>query len=867
MRSLRPARMLLAVLLIAGVHPPSAAATGLPSPAGSMQTRPAAGSAPTSSATAGSTSASSATASSATAGSTSAGAVPTADSTRTPTEPPAEQARTNAETLEVHVAQMTPTIALPRQPVTFTVQITNRSDSLKRGIVLRIRSGDRSLRTREEIRRWDAEGGTTADLRTLVEQPVPGSLAPGSTARLAVVVPAAPLPSDPYGAAPLELQAQVGAAVINRRTFLPYFRIKEYTPLDIAFAAPLTGDANPALYSTSPQDRTSAWTEMLGSNGRLTRLVNGTADAPVTWVVDPAVVGAGTAPDEPGPTAPAGASPDLSPGQSPNGTATTPPSPGGGATAPPGTTSNSGEEPADADEVTRLQAGLLAKIRTGQPRRPVWQLPTGDPDLSALVIQPHTGSLLHRLAAPEPGVQVLGADVPRVAWPLPGQLNESQRNTITAAYGAAPPVAFLAPITALTGNHGTQASAPHQDASGRAMLGYDEELSRLWGTLREPATAAETTHRFLAESAALLAQSPSRSRSVLVVAPRLIDPDPAAHKAFFEVITATPWLRTVSTQTLLNLAAPGGGPGSPPSPSTPTPAAGTTSAPAATPTPAAASTLATAPTPAATSAPAATPMPTATSPARTAPSPTTAHAAEASAGPASPAANGSNGAHPSHSPEPPLASLTPGVIDEQHRALVGLGSVLAEPAAAVLALQAGNDALASTVWRYDPAAWARLETAEREGIHRLTTGISVRASTVNFFADSGVLQLTVVNDLDQDVRDLTVTLNPEGRASRLRILRQPDPVRIRKNSRTTVRAAVEAIAAGAVPVSTRLTTPAGTTLGTDATVRVTVQPTNGWAALAVGGLAGVVFLAGLYRTLRGGKPRMTSEELNRIDLT
>ena len=29
----------------------------------------------------------------------------------------------------------------------------------------------------------------------------------------------------------------------------------------------------------------------------------------------------------------------------------------------------------------------------------------------------------------------------------------------------------------------------------------------------------------------------------------------------------------------------------------------------------------------------------------------------------------------------------------------------------------------------------------------------------------------------------------------------------------------------------------------------------------------VVFLAGLYRTLRGGKPRMTSEELNRIDLT
>jgi uncharacterized protein DUF6049 len=117
------------------------------------------------------------------------------------------------------------------------------------------------------------------------------------------------------------------------------------------------------------------------------------------------------------------------------------------------------------------------------------------------------------------------------------------------------------------------------------------------------------------------------------------------------------------------------------------------------------------------------------------------------------------------------------------------------------------------------------------------------------------------------VNDITLRLNPDDRVSRLRILEQPAALRIRAGSRTTVRVPVEAIAAGLVPVSTRLQTPAGTTLGTDGTVRVQVQPTNGWVVLALGGVALVVFLAGLYRALRAGRPRITSSELKEIDLS
>ncbi len=319
------------------------------------------------------------------------------------------------------------------------------------------------------------------------------------------------------------------------------------------------------------------------------------------------------------------------------------------------------------------------------------------------------------------------------------------------------------------------------------MLGYDEELSRLWATLRQRRTATETTQRFLAETAALLAQSPSRRRSVLVVAPRLLDVDPVAHREFFAAVRATPWLNPVPADTLRQ------------------PGSTTTTV------------------------------------------------------------------QPGSSPTTTLESpLSPPVIDSlqaQRADLLGIASILTAPDAAVTALLIGTDALVATVWRDDPRGWERLRDRQRAAVQELTTGISVRPSAVNFFADSGVLQVTVVNQLDQDVRGLRLILNPEGRASRLRILTQPEPVTIRKNSRTTVRATVEAIAAGTLPVSTRLTTPTGITLGSDATVRVTVQPTNGWAVLAVGALAGVVFLAGLYRTLRGGKPRMTSEELNRIDLT
>lgn len=205
-------------------------------------------------------------------------------------------------------------------------------------------------------------------------------------------------------------------------------------------------------------------------------------------------------------------------------------------------------------------------------------------------------------------------------------------------------------------------------------------------------------------------------------------------------------------------------------------------------------------------------------------------------------------------------------IESQYGQVAGLSSVLsARSDSLVVPDEEALDSLLSSRWRAAPPVWTDLEELLRERVAALATGVSVVPSTINFFADSGVLQVTVVNRLDVDVRNVRVVFEPEGRPPRLRVVAEPAPLTIRAGSRTTVRVQVEAIAAGVVPVSTHLATPANTRLGSDATVRVRVQPTNGWLMLGLGGLAGVVFIAGLFRALRVGRPRVPTEDLKEID--
>ena len=85
--------------------------------------------------------------------------------------------------------------------------------------------------------------------------------------------------------------------------------------------------------------------------------------------------------------------------------------------------------------------------------------------------------------------------------------------------------------------------------------------------------------------------------------------------------------------------------------------------------------------------------------------------------------------------------------------------------------------------------------------------------------------------------------------------RQPGPLKIGAKSRANVPLQVTSIAAGLVSVEAVLTTHNGTPLGQNANVTVRVQPPASWIYWVLGGLAGLILVGGIQRSLRRGSTR------------
>lgn len=156
--------------------------------------------------------------------------------------------------------------------------------------------------------------------------------------------------------------------------------------------------------------------------------------------------------------------------------------------------------------------------------------------------------------------------------------------------------------------------------------------------------------------------------------------------------------------------------------------------------------------------------------------------------------------------------------------------------------------LASSRWRASPSSWTRLNAAMVAATRETTTALKVSRRNINFLADTGRLQITVTNDLDVAVENVKLTLEPAN--PRLRIDSQPPILRIGANSRATAVVSVTTLAAGPVPIRTTLTTPDGTVIGQGADVLVQVTPTGNWVYWTLGGVAGIILLLGIWRSVR-----------------
>lgn len=156
--------------------------------------------------------------------------------------------------------------------------------------------------------------------------------------------------------------------------------------------------------------------------------------------------------------------------------------------------------------------------------------------------------------------------------------------------------------------------------------------------------------------------------------------------------------------------------------------------------------------------------------------------------------------------------------------------------------------LTSARWRNSTWAWLQAEQRLRDEVTLSPSDLTVSSGDINFFADSGRLQITIANHTDVELQHLEVRLDPGSPI--LRVDGQPDPVTIGPGSRQTVTVQATALAAGNVPVDVDVVAPDGRVLTTPARLDARVRPTGSWIYWALGGAAALLLAAGAWRTVR-----------------
>ena len=639
----------------------------------------------------------------------------------------------SAAGVDLALTAVTPAVATADQDVLVTGTVHNDGTAaLNRPTVTVVMPTAEALlrSTREAVQRWAAATGPAQG--TVVGQTrLAGAVAPGATTSFSVTVQRpTSLGRAAYGAIPLSVQS--GTASV--RTFAGYQRAKQYEPMSISWAVPLTLTPDPDLFGGGGPTREAAWSQALADGSRVNRILEATQDAPVTWAIDPT----------------------LTPGHLPDGV-------------------DIGDGSTQGDQETAMRAATQDRITQAAPRHTPWVLPDTDADLAAVAGATTGESLMSTLVGRSQAVaQKLGGRSD-VAWPADGGYTAT-RETVLRRVFRVPALAAQVTSAAVLGTSGaaTTPGSAQRSTTGLPLLAYDDALSALLARTTSAGDAVLSTQQFVADSAALLNELPgTQGRTLFVAAPRSFNPDPDAARAFFAAAGSIPWLTPTTTDATLTKARG---------------AVGTTAAPVTRPT--------------------------------------------------LPATGG----------RAVLTSARISQLELTVRTVRGVAQIRDDGNEFLRTWTRAAEQLASTRWRGAPTAWNTLSGRVSEAARQTTTAVKVSASTINFLADSGRLQITVTNDLAVPVEEVKLTV--EASNPRLRIDSQPPILRIGPKSKATVSVRVTALAAGSVPLRTTLTTPDGTVIGQGADVRVRVTPTDNWVYGGLAGVGGLVLLLGIVRTVR-----------------
>lgn len=729
--------------------------------------------------------------------------------------------------IAVSLTGSTPPTLKSGDSLSLSVQVRNTGSTPLTNATARISVAKRALDTLEVQSRWIA--GDVAMTNPVTATTKVTTLAPGASTNVTVTIPANQLDvSFSMATMPLQVDVTRGGATATIRSFVTtQADSTTFTPMSTSVVIPITLPADPKLFTASGRERFDAWNKAIGPDSDIQRLLASNPGAPVTWMIDPAVLDPAAAQDgslpteaaedrattstpsssssasvSPGDTGSAGSTPSSSSASSTASTGSASPSntaPSGASTSSTSSrdassspsssssSSSSSQDPAPATTVEALAADLVATLKDRPSGQQVVFTPYGDPDLSSLTADdrpPGSDAVLRRtLARPlSPALKELSTTV--VAAPA-APLSVSATNRLSQVWssvlGGKPLI--ITPNVTLDGSDFVSASsAARRSTSGIPMIGYTSALSAPLSSDGADSDV-EAGLREQAAGLALYQQFPSADRSLMVMGDRLGTTSPSRLAQVLSAIDTAPWMTTSALDVSSSRSAG-------------TVAKLSTEAPA------------------------------------------------------------SDGVWP----RPSTQAFDARDLQRASRTLASLTQVagaVVDGDDIVPAWSRNLDQLTSTRWRGTSPDVDELVQHASAAVSTIPEHVRVVPARINFFSDSGTISVTVKNDLARDVKDVSLTLTPRTYAVQFRS--QPEPVTIKAKGQTTVRVPLAAQAASLVDVDASLTAANGVALGPDTSdtspLRINARPTGTWIFWVLGIVALLVFCYGLVRGRKAGTRR------------
>ncbi|WP_265442591.1 DUF6049 family protein [Flexivirga meconopsidis] len=719
----------------------------------------------------------------------------------------AHAATDSASSADIRLGANDPAVATRGAQVRVSGTITNSGSEPIEQPVVRLSLSDRLLDTHSEVDSWSA--GKLQLPLTEVASTQTGTIDPGKSGTFSVTIPADKLQYR-YGLASLPMSvavtddaAQSGSAVRGTTRSTLEFRTGSVDhPLQVSVVVPLTLPADPALFGPSGEERTAAWRRAIGPDSQVQRTLDALDGTPVIWAIDPELVDPPAPADDNVPPASAESpSPSESPSGSPTGSpsATSTAGSDGSAAAQSPAPTDSSSSPSDASSSSSSSSSSTA--------------PTEETDSVASLVAGLKGRLTGLTSgqsvwwlpwddpdlgalrsAGKPGQALATRDLTRG---IPDDLKSVSTQRVLAPTGDVPAGAVT-------------------DAAKTVSAGDKSQPIALVPSRALPARDVPSATGSLAGTRGVLAYDESLSKTFGTAA------DSAGQRAnlLLAHLMAT-YQQSPGTQRSVALVAPRTGGASP--------------------------AVLAAEVKAMQAAPWVQLRDATETAADLQAAPTTRLLPTPRPGPAY--------------PTPGKSAVSAALLEqlpESRRRLSALQSILVDGDDVVDDRRRGLDVIGSARWRGQGSAAASVADRNASAVVAVLDKVSVRDSSINFFANSGDITVTVTNDLNRAVHDVTLTLQP--RKYQLQIEDPSKTVAVRANSRGAAKFGIKAVGSGNVPIDVLLSTPKGSAWpGSDAPAQLTVnvRPTSGWIMWVLGALAVLVLIFGLRRALRRG-PRTAS---------